>query len=146
MKNIITILLILTFGFSQAQNKKLERVKALRVAFISNKLELSPDEAQRFWPIFNQFEAKQTELRMQKKILMFKLQPENAANLSEKELNKILADSEDIEGELQNNRKKFVKDLQGVIPTQKILMLKQLEEEFKKTLLNQFKNRMRNED
>jgi hypothetical protein len=146
MKNIFTLLLILTFSFSQAQNKKLERVKALRVAFLSNKLELTPEEAERFWPIYNQFESKQTELRFQKKMMMFKLQPENSSNISEKELNKMLTDSENIENDIQNNRKKFVKDLQGVIPTQKILMLKQLEEEFKKTLLNQFKNRMKNEN
>ncbi|MFN8278389.1 MAG: hypothetical protein U0T84_12975 [Chitinophagales bacterium] len=32
-----------------------ERVEALRVAYITNQLQLSPEEAQRFWPVYNQF-------------------------------------------------------------------------------------------
>ena len=35
--------------------KKSQEIEALKVAFISKELVLTPDEAQRFWPVFNQY-------------------------------------------------------------------------------------------
>jgi hypothetical protein len=36
-------------------NKRQEKIQALYVAYITQKLELSPDEAQKFWPVHTQF-------------------------------------------------------------------------------------------
>ena len=147
MKKIITLLLIFISTFAFAQNdKKMERIKALRVAFISTKLDLSPEEAQKFWPIFNKFDEEQLELRKQNKLVMFKLKPQNATSVSSNEMDKLLEESELIEANLQNNRKQFVKNLKGVISPQKILQLKQLEDDFKSKLMQQIKNRKRNQN
>lgn len=119
----------------------MERIKALRVAFISDRLDLSPEEAQKFWPIFNQYDERQIELHKQKRQLMHKLRPENTSGLSDKETAALMEQDENLETDMQNNRRKLAKDLQGVIPNQKILMLKQLDIEFKEKLLKQMKNR-----
>jgi hypothetical protein len=142
MKKVTVILFMLISSLTFGQNeKKLERIKALQVAFISTKLDLSSEEAQKFWPVFNEFNDKQLELRKQKKILMFKLKSENSGNLSDKEIQKALDDSESIDNNIQSNRNQFVKNLKGVISPQKILLLKRLEEDFKNTMLKQFKER-----
>ncbi|HKX85412.1 MAG TPA: hypothetical protein VJL37_01985 [Flavobacterium sp.] len=143
MRKLYTIFFLLTVlsGFSQDREDRIERVKALRVAFISDKLQLTPDEAQKFWPIFNQFDDKQSDLQKEKRQLMIKLQSENATTLSEKESAKLMDEDERLENEIQNNRRKLVKDLQGVIPNQKILMLRQIEVEFKQKLLKQIQKR-----
>jgi len=142
MKKLITLLLIvLSFSaFSQDRQKKLERIKALRVAFLSDRLDLTPEEAQKFWPVFNQYDEKQFQLQHDKRKLMRKLRPENTATLTEKETVALMEEDEKLENDIQENRKKLVKDLQGVIPNQKILMLKQLEIEFKHKLLEQMKS------
>lgn len=142
-KKIITTLLLIVslITFAQDKNKRVERIKALRVAFISDRLDLTTDEAQKFWPIFNQYDDKHFELQRQKKHLMLKLRPENTANLSEQETAKLMEQDNQIESEIQNNRRQLAKDLQGAIPNQKILMLRQLEIEFKNKLLQQMKNR-----
>lgn len=126
MKSIYTLLLLLfsTVLFGQDIDNRIERVKALRVAYISDKLELTPDEAQKFWPIFNQFDDKQFDLQRQKRQLMHKLKPENASNLSDKETAQLMAEDDRIETEIQTNRRQLVKNLQGVIPNQKIIMLR----------------------
>ena len=70
----IKLITILLFCFSigtVAQpgsrfKEKKEQIKSLKVAFITNELNLTPDEAAKFWPIFNAFDAKQTELRQEK--------------------------------------------------------------------------------
>ena len=141
MKTTITFILLifsaLTFG---QNNPKLEKIKALRVAFISTKLELTPDEAQKFWPIFNEFDEKQMKIRLEKKRVMLQLKPQNTTSLSETEVQKLLENSEILESNIQENRQLLVKNLKGVIPTKKIILLKELEEEFKKTLLKQIRN------
>lgn len=143
MKRIIYILLILISisGFGQINERKLDRIKALRVAFISEKLDLTPDEAERFWPIFNAFDDRNMELQKQKRQLMQKLKPINASTLSEKESAQLMIQDEQIESDLQKNRQQLIRDLQGVIPNQKIIMLRQLEIEFKQKLIEQIKNR-----
>lgn len=143
MKKLYTLLLFFVTFLALGQNleNRVERVQALRVAYISDKLNLTPDEAQRFWPVFNQFDDKMDHLRKQKRQLLFKLRPENASKLSEKETNALMEEDDQLEQEIQNNRRMLVKNLQGVIPNQKILMLRQIEVEFKQKLLNQIKNR-----
>ena len=111
------------------------------MAYISDKLQLTQDEAQKFWPIFNAFDAKQAEVRLKKKVLNLKLRPENRQSISDADMSKLLLESENIDNSLQENRKQFIKSLQGVLPVQKILIFKQLEDEFKQQLMQQIKNR-----
>ncbi|MES2811779.1 MAG: sensor of ECF-type sigma factor [Bacteroidota bacterium] len=143
MKKFYTLLLLFltVLAFGQDLEDRVERVKALRVAYISDKLNLTPDEAQKFWPVFNQFDERHFELQKQKRKLMGRLRPENASNLSEKETSQLMDEDDKLEGEIQSNRRQLVKNLQGIIPNQKILMLRQIEVEFKQKLLNQIKNR-----
>lgn len=135
MKKIFTITLLLLFAisFGQNQERKIERIKNLRIAFISNKLDLSTEEAEKFWPIFNKFDDKQTKLLEAKRQLMQKLNQDNIPSGSSTQL---LQDSEEIEINMQNNRAAYIKELQTVISAEKILILKKVEENFKKMLIN----------
>lgn len=147
MKKIILLVLLLITTFSYSQNgRKLERIKALRIAYISNKLDLTTEEAQKFWPVFNTFDTKQFDLRLKKKHLMFKLKPENSGSISDKEMGNLLNESEELDNEIQLNRRTFIKNLQGIISAQKILILKQLEDDFKNEIIKQIKNRRQNRD
>jgi hypothetical protein len=57
----ISILFLFIVGCAAAQpapsmdNQKMQNIEALKIAFISKQLELTPDEAQRFWPVYNQY-------------------------------------------------------------------------------------------
>ena len=60
-KFYLLILLIGVAGLVKAQEegpvneKKQQGIDALKVAFISKELDLSPNEAQKFWPVYNQY-------------------------------------------------------------------------------------------
>lgn len=41
--------------------KKQQDIQALKIAFISKELNLNPDEAQKFWPVYNQYENEMNE-------------------------------------------------------------------------------------
>jgi hypothetical protein len=54
MKRFLLFAFLLTIGIKiRAQNGN--RLEALKIAYITNKLNLSPEEAQKFWPIYNQY-------------------------------------------------------------------------------------------
>ena len=54
MKRVILITSLFLAGlFVRAQNGN--NLEALKIAYITNRLNLSPEEAQKFWPIYNQY-------------------------------------------------------------------------------------------
>jgi hypothetical protein len=62
MKNIYTAFIFLfVVGFAHAQenppmeNQKMQNIEALKIAFISKQIQLTPDEAEKFWPVYNQY-------------------------------------------------------------------------------------------
>lgn len=145
MKKIFQILLIFLFSvqaLSQGLGEKKEKIKAMRIAFITEKLSLSPDEATKFWPLFKEFENKQEQIRRrQGRPLFDRLDLDIANNMSEKEAAALLQQIENTEEEQYQNRKKFVNNLKSVIPTIKIIKLLKVEEEFKRRLLKQYRDR-----
>jgi hypothetical protein len=140
----IILLFISTVSFSQDFKEKREKVKALKVAYITEQLELTTEEAQKFWPLYNAFDDKQSELRHEKmRSILDRFKPGNVEKLSEKDASNSLAQMEKIEEDLFNLKKKFIKDLQGVISAKKIIKLKKAEEDFNRELLKQMREKRR---
>ena len=151
MKNYKLLTLLLFFisitSFSQEEpikqrfKEKKEQIKALKVSFITTELDLTPDEAAKFWPLFNAFEDKQQEIRKQKMKSFMDRKDDSVDKLTEKEATTLLAQMESTEEELYQLKKKFVSNLKGVLPAKKILKLKKAEEEFSKKLLQQYRDK-----
>ena len=122
--------------------EKKEQIKALKVAFITTELNLTSDEAAKFWPLFNAFEDKQQEIRKQKLKGFLDRKDDNSIDkLSEKDAATMLSQMESTEDELYQLKKKFVANLKGILPATKILKLKKAEEEFSKKLLQQYRDK-----
>jgi hypothetical protein len=138
------LLFVSTVSFSQGFRGKKEKVKALKVAYITDELNLTPEEAQRFWPIYNAFDDKQAELRHEKmKAILDRFEPGSVEKLSEKEASSLLIQMELIEENLFALRKKFIKELQAVLPAKKIIRLKKAEDDFNRQLLRQMRDNRR---
>lgn len=122
--------------------KKKEQIKSLKVAFITNELSLTPDEATKFWPLYNAFEDKQQDIKKQKlKGYLDRMDDDSFDKLTDKEAATMLAQMESTEDELYQLKKKFVASLKGVISPIKILKLKKAEENFNRKLLQQYRNK-----
>lgn len=143
--NLILLLLFLFSIISYAQpriKEKREQIKALKVAFITNELSLTSEEAATFWPLYNAYDNKQMEIRHKKiKSFMDKIDRDGIDGMSEKEAALLLAQSESIDEEVFLNRKKFINSLKGVLPSVKILKLKRSEDDFNKKLLQQYREK-----
>ena len=95
IKNILPIVLFLASFSFYAQNEKInekrEKIKAYKVSFLTTELELTSNEAEKFWPIYNAYDDKQFELRHEKmKTYLRKLKDDNVNSLSEKEASALL--------------------------------------------------------
>lgn len=106
-----------------------ERVKAMRTAFITNKLQLTPEEAQQFWPLYNQFEAEQKKIRDRY------VPGKDVMSMSDAEAEKFLNSHLEMEQELLNLRKDYFQRIKKVLPVRKVAMLPRLEREFREELL-----------
>jgi len=114
------------------QNK--ERIEAQKVAFITNKLDLNSAEAEKFWPVyndyFNQLKTKQKTWRDQ-----HDFKPDDINKMSDAEASEFAEDQLNHEQEILDLRKDLITNLNGVISPQKILMLLDAEKEFRIELM-----------
>lgn len=141
-KMIITFLALMCSLTFYGQEPKKEKIKALKIAYITKDLNLSSSEAEKFWPIYNAYEEKQFDLRMVKmRKVRHELKSKPIDNFSDAEANSLLTQIDQLENESHENKKKLIADLRKIISPVKILKLKQAEDNFNKTLLKQYKNR-----
>ena len=123
-------------------NQKREQIKSLKIAYITDELKLTPEEATKFWPLFNAYEEKQKNFRKERiRSFMDQSGTDAIDKMTEKEAVTILNDIENSEEEAFQNRKKFINSLKPILPTTKILKLKKAEEGFNKKLLKQFRDK-----
>lgn len=145
MKQALTLILLFFCTTSiVAQHQKREKIKALKVAHITNELNLSSSEAEKFWPIYNESQDKIQQLRQQSRELHKSLK-EDFEGISEKEAVDILNKSITFQNKMHQEKNVLIKRLQQIISAKKIIQLKKAEEDFNRTLLKKFKNRMRNQ-
>jgi Spy/CpxP family protein refolding chaperone len=138
---IILFLLSIQLFAQPPRGEKKEQIKALKVGFITNELELTSDEASKFWPIYNAFDDKQFELRHQKMKAFKGRMDSDLDKMSEKEASALLVQMENNEDELNQLRKKFINSLKGVLPSVKIIKLKKAEDDFNRKLLQQYRGK-----
>lgn len=125
MKKFILLIALSVFGiaFLKAQDgntgKRGEKIQALKIAFITQKLELTSEEAQKFWPVYGQYENEIKSLWGNNKD----------------------GDVIDNEEKLLNIRKKYRPEFVKVLGQPRMNRLFAVEKEFRGVLLQRLKNR-----
>ena len=66
MKSLLFTIMLLTVvgsfaGYSQREDKS-ERIESLKIAYITKQLQLTSDEAQKFWPVYNSYQEDMKKL------------------------------------------------------------------------------------
>ncbi len=103
-----------------------EKLEAARVAFITTRLDLTPEQAQKFWPLFNGF----NDLRERNLKEMFDLGRIMDDQLSEEDAKSRIARKFELQRKMIVDEEKFVKDLSGVLTYNQIIRLNGLSREF----------------
>ncbi len=142
MKKIILLLMFFTSIFSlQAQDRDdrkehRERIKALKVAYITQELSMDPQLAQKFWPIYNNYESKKLELHRREHINL-----DNTGSISEAKAEEMLKEYLDVEKEEYLIKKELFQDLKKILTAREIIKLHKLESDFNKKLIKEYRER-----
>ncbi len=131
-----------------AQERRIKRpdpdkVKAYKIAYITDKLDLTPEEAEKFWPIYNENEKLMAELRKEENLAIKKHIKERSdiEGVTEKEAQEIVSSMRKIEQRIHDQKGRVYSRLKKVLPYKKILKLQVAEREFKRSLLRKLKKR-----
>lgn len=136
MKKIILLAVVVVISFAQLQAQGgNEKIEQLKIAFITKRLQLSTDEAQKFWPVYNQYEAEKKQLFKSTIATTkeFKSDGEFTNAEAEQVINKhIEFKTKDLE-----LIKKYIVEFKKILPDTKVAKLVTAEEQFKKMLTKQ---------
>ncbi|MBL7681950.1 MAG: hypothetical protein JNK00_01220 [Flavipsychrobacter sp.] len=134
---ILMLLMIVTVAHAQP-GKRMERVRAIKVAYITDKLQLSAEQSEKFWPVYNQFEEERFALWRK-----YRRSEGHAAQTHEESIRSIDEDIE-MQEKMLELRKKYKDQFLKVITPNQLAALVDAEREFKKMLLQQLKDRREN--
>jgi hypothetical protein len=145
MKQLLLFLMLFALQFNglsqtvppnlRAKAKLGKRLEARRAAFLSERLQLTPEEAQVFFPLFNEYMAKIKGIREQLKT------DKPAEDLNDVEAEKAIAAQFDVETRIIDLKKEYYQKFKKVLSAKRIALLYEAQREFKGELLNELQNR-----
>jgi|32_taG_2_1085360.scaffolds.fasta_scaffold49261_1 hypothetical protein len=144
MKKVFTLLFVFGYLTMMAQaNDRLERIKAFKVAFITEKLDLTPKEAQGFWPIYNKYSDDSDKIRrgQREEYRQNVKRGEKLSDLADEVSEKFVVSFLSAEEAQLQLKKKLVKDLKSIISSKKVWRLIRAEDEFKQKMIEEYKKR-----
>lgn len=118
--------------------KAQERIKNLRIAYISDKLGLTPEQAEKFWPVYREFSDKRKELRMEFAKSRNEMNAQNPNQQNQEELVKRGLELKQKELDLE---KDYSGRLMKIISAQQMLNLRKAEGDFQRIVLQQVQQR-----
>lgn len=117
------------YGAQNAPNMR-EKVEAMRIAFITERLSLSPEEAKLFWPVYNGYRKELAQLRRS-------YFPGDEGFGGHIDADKQL----EFEQKKLELRKRYKQEFEGIIGKEKLNKLINAEEDFKRMLVQTMRNR-----
>lgn len=153
MKRIFNFLMItlfvVSFGYAQEEplpepmdkGRMIERMESRRIAFLSNELDLTIEEAEQFWPVYNEYSKKRMELR---KSLMLSKRDMRRKDLSEEESQKEVEAQLRIQEEELKMKKEYYEKFGSLVSAKKLARLEPAEHQFNQEVVRQLKDRRGN--
>ena len=141
-RSSVLFLLILLAPFCQglAQNPNIEKLNAYKIAFFTKKLDLTSQEAERFWPVYNDFQNQKNQLQIEKVSLM-RLFNQGESTMSDNQVTELGNKYCAVLVQESALAVTFHKKLQEVLPPRKVIRVYQAENQYRIQLLNELQDR-----
>jgi Spy/CpxP family protein refolding chaperone len=124
----------------QIPEERMQEIKAQKTAFLTQRLDLTPAEAEKFWPIYNQFDKEQEAVRKEMRDTHKSVKKDN--DLTEAEAAAAI-DREMVGRQKELDiRKKYSAEFKKVIGAVKTLKLGKAERDFHKELIKRVRDRI----
>jgi hypothetical protein len=140
------ILLIMTMASlgAYAQDKEaMAKIESARIALITERLGLTPEQAEKFWPIYREYNQQRRLLREEFRDARQSVDKENLTEEQSRELMKKALDLKQRELNLENE---YSQKMSRCISAQQILQLRAAEHDFQQMLLKRIQNQRQMQD
>lgn len=127
----LLLLTLGTRGIAQTGADRTNRIQAVRVSFITDKIKLTPEQSAKFWPVYNQYVSELRNVRGKYKNGLRKNNP----NITAEEARNSVDASLEYQQEIVDLKRKFKDRLLQVISPQQLMQLYSAEQEFKSILI-----------
>ena len=139
------IVLILSAGTALAQpgsrmEEKKDKIEAMKVGFLTQRLDLTSEEAKNFWPVYNQYQKDLDNLRSKRRGDRRDAKQEFEA-MNDKDVEKVVDDEIVFRQNELDIMKRYHTQFKQVLPIKKVAKLYRSEEDFKRELLQKIKER-----
>ena len=138
----IVFLSFFTNSFAQRGERKKDEIESFKIAFITKRLDLTTDEATKFWPVYNQYQDELKDLRVKNRRALLNVY-QNIETMSDAEIAKVLDDELAFKQNELNVTKRFLPQFKTVLPVRKVAKLFKAEEDFKTELLKRMQQNNR---
>lgn len=123
----------------KAQNPNLEKLNNYRIGFFTKKLNLTSQEAEKFWPVYNEYQGQKNLIQLEK-LKLNRTFNQNESSLSDNQLAEIGDKFVDCIVQESALAVTFHKKLKQVLPPAKVMLYYQAENQYKAQLLNELQN------
>lgn len=117
---------------AQPEHAKKERIHAIKIGYLTDRLNLSTREAEGFWPVYNAYEREFMSVRKQYRK---KYMDANNGHLSPGEAHRFIDEDIEYREKMLELRKKYKQQFLKVITATKLAELYQAEADFKEMLI-----------
>ncbi len=128
---------ILALSIVAQPGTKRDKIEALRVSFISSKVTLTNQEAQLFWPLYNDYNDKIDNLK--KSFRQQFVRDVDFNTLSDKEAEAYLIAELAVKQKEYELSKEYYERFKKALPIKKIAQIRRAEEDFRKELIKNIK-------
>lgn len=136
-------LLCFVLAFAQGSDKQrnhmqqaMDRIQAEKVAFFTNELDLSPQEAEKFWPVYNAY-SKESRVAHDASMRAFgNLNAKPGETLTDKEVERRLSEYMKALEKENSVMTAYYNKFKAVLPIKKVAKLYQTEEAFRMRMIN----------
>jgi hypothetical protein len=118
---------------------KMEKFKTERITYITNQLNLTPKEAETFWPVYNEFDAKRQKINKER-MKLSKQYIDKTNVLTESEASEMADKFVSCQKQEALLTEEYNVKFKAVLPAIKVLKLYQSELQFKRRLLKQLRH------
>jgi formate dehydrogenase maturation protein FdhE len=145
---LLALLFVAPFAFSQEDNaeetqSRRETIEQLKIAFITKELDLTADQAEKFWPVYNEMSKKINEENKSRKKTAEDLR-QNLETLSEEDIKTKTNSVLDNDIKAAQLKKDYNEKIAAIIGYKKATKLLSLEARFKRELLSKLKEQPQN--
>ncbi len=137
---IMVLLFISTAGIAQRQldPQTIELIKTKKIAFLTEQIGLTSQEAQKFWPIYNELEKQRFAIMDKKRNLEQGLEKQNPA-MTEVDYRKLAIEMASMHSREGKLIEEYNFKLLNILPAQKVVKLYLAEGKFRASLMKEFR-------